>query len=275
MPKLTAALLSSLIPDAVDAKSITLSKQLLTHIEDISFCVNMTKLDLSENSLEGAECLSGLRHCRSLSWLNLSKNGLVGIQHVTMMAKLTVLNVSHNNLNSLPSTLNRLSNLRAFIANNNGLKMVDVADLPTSLNTLILSHNALQEFDFQAVLLRCKSLTKLNLSHNQLHALDLKPVLTAKGAPLRELRANDNRLSTVAHLPLTLEILDLGNNASLADLHPISDDFLPRCKNLNIRGTLIHDKYAKSGKYLLVFNGKRVMPKKGLQRKPKGTTKQN
>lgn len=86
--KLTPAYLSSTITDASETRSIKLVGKDITTIDDISYCVNMQRLDLSENALKSAESLSGLRYCKALSWISVAKNRLVDISGLCFLVNL-------------------------------------------------------------------------------------------------------------------------------------------------------------------------------------------
>lgn len=86
--KLTPATLSSEVENVKEAKSINLTQKGITHIDDISFCVNLTKLDLSKNDLKNEESLNGLKYCKSLTWLSLAKNELSGFSYVMELSNL-------------------------------------------------------------------------------------------------------------------------------------------------------------------------------------------
>lgn len=268
MPKLTASLLSSLVENAREAKQIDLKEKEISHVEDISHCFNLTRLDLSKNKLGNAESLNGLRHVSSLTWLNLSGNALDDLgDHLSLLTKLTVLNVSHNELKRIPSVIGRLPALRALIANNNNLAALDVVEAcPRTLQTLIISNNSLSSMDFSALLRRCHDLTKLNISHNRFFGLTFREddALTSQ---LSELRANHNRISTITHLPPALTILDLGNNPLSRETVTTTSSYLTLIQNINIRGTLLttDEEFADVRKLFpkcIVFNGNRVLPKR-------------
>ncbi len=87
--KLTPAYLSANFENVGDLESIKLDHKQITHIDDISFCVNLEKLDLSHNSLRGGEALSGLQYCKSLVWLNLSHNQLSDFSFLLGLRNLT------------------------------------------------------------------------------------------------------------------------------------------------------------------------------------------
>lgn len=86
--KLTPAFLSSHVQDAMEAKSFNLKGLKINAIDDISYCINMQRLDLSENELEKSESLSGLKYCKDVSWISVAHNRLSDISHLCDLAKL-------------------------------------------------------------------------------------------------------------------------------------------------------------------------------------------
>lgn len=86
--KLTPAFLSSHVKDALEAKSFALKGLKIKHIDDISYCVNMQRLDLSENELKSADSLSGLKYCKGISWISVARNQLSDISLLCDLAKL-------------------------------------------------------------------------------------------------------------------------------------------------------------------------------------------
>lgn len=86
--KLTPAFLSSHVKDAMEAKSFTLKGLKINTIDDISYCINMQRLDLSENELEKGESLSGLKYCKDISWISVAHNRLSDISLLCDLGKL-------------------------------------------------------------------------------------------------------------------------------------------------------------------------------------------
>jgi Leucine-rich repeat (LRR) protein len=86
--KLTPAYISSTIPDASTIRSLSFPSKSIAHIEDISFCVNLVRLDLSENVLKSGESLSGLKYCKGITWISVAKNQLTDIYNLTELKNL-------------------------------------------------------------------------------------------------------------------------------------------------------------------------------------------
>lgn len=87
--KLTPAYLSSNFENVSQLESIKVEGRDISHIDDISFLVNLKKLDLSKNRLKHGESLSGLQYCKSLVWLNLAHNQLTEFKYLLGLRNLT------------------------------------------------------------------------------------------------------------------------------------------------------------------------------------------
>ena len=86
--KLTPAYISSTIQDASTTKALILRSKRITHIDDISYCVNVTKIDLAENEMKSGEALSGLKYCKGVTWISVAKNQLNDISNLTNLKNL-------------------------------------------------------------------------------------------------------------------------------------------------------------------------------------------
>lgn len=285
--KLTPAYISSTIQDASSTRVLSLRSKSISHIDDISYCVNLARLDLSENDLKSGESLSGLKYCKAITWISVAKNHLKDIVHLTNLKNLqgiiflllvssfypyllVVLNASYNEISELPwDLLSDVTGLKALILNNNKFTAFPPsAQFPQSLDTLVLSHNPIKELPvgmFRAL----PALTKLSCSHAELHKIpDLSLCLE-----LKEIRLASNRLNSLTDisrlLPLTLEILDIGHNLvrKRSELEKIL--VFKKLTSLNVRGNLSPEEdeeffkmAQKSLPFLRNFNGRTLQPKK-------------
>ncbi|KAJ3187902.1 hypothetical protein HDU85_006295 [Gaertneriomyces sp. JEL0708] len=235
MVKLTPTLLAEKHPEKPLRELVVANckNSQIAHVDDISAALNLHKLDLSQNSLKKPDALSGLKHCKELTWLNLSQNQFeVCGEGLQTLANLLVLNLSHNAVNRISIHVSQCTNLKALILNHNKIQRIENIATLASLNTLVLSHNLLTSTDGLGAF---PELTKLSIAHNQLRTF---PDLRACPS-LKELRLNNNKLLNVPdhirYLP-SLEILDIGHNlirqtadiANLASLHNLI--------NLNVIG---------------------------------------
>lgn len=87
--KLTPAGVFSTYSDGKDRRAMDFAGKEITHVDDISSCLGLAKLDLSKNRLRHGESLSGIRYCKSLTWLNLAHNQLADISVLGEMKSLT------------------------------------------------------------------------------------------------------------------------------------------------------------------------------------------
>ncbi|KAI9209618.1 uncharacterized protein BJ171DRAFT_453769 [Polychytrium aggregatum] len=246
-----------------DVKDINCSGMGITHIDDISFAVNLRKLDLSENDIRHADALSGIKYNMALSYLTLKGNKLETLEGFSTLKNLTVLNLSFNEVTRISSHIQSCTSLKALILNNNSITVIENLTKLTKLNTIVLSHN---KIDAISGLGSLAELTKLSVAHNNIHQF---PDLT-KNSQIREIRLNDNKISsipeTIRFLP-SLEILDLGKNqiATFADIAPLSS--LIKLTHLNLKGNPICEKenYRESILKMLpslrILDGDRFDPK--------------
>ncbi|KAJ3162010.1 hypothetical protein HDU86_005708 [Geranomyces michiganensis] len=204
----------------------------IAHIEDLSLAHNLHKLDLRKNAIKKADALSGIRHNKELTLLNLSENALESLEGVEHLPKLLVLNLSHNQVNRISHHVANCVLLKALILNHNKIARIENLTRLTELNTLVLSHNNLSSLEGIGALTH---LTKLSAAHNQIRVFpDLRHL-----PALKELRLNDNKILTISddvrYLP-ALEILDMGNNLirSISDVASLAS--LAGLVSLNLKG---------------------------------------
>lgn len=207
--KLTPALLSTLIEEPLgEVKEFKLIEKGIKHVDDISCCVNLRKLDLSKNLLKDKAQLTGIQHCESLTWLKLAFNEIESIDFLERLHNLLILNLSHNQLTRLTSQIAKCTQLKVLILNHNNFISVENLGTLTELNTLILSHNKISTPP-RVHNLRC--LTKLQLSHNLLREFPSIQMLEN----LKELSLNSNRITSIpAEIQYCrcLAIINIGNN---------------------------------------------------------------
>lgn len=176
------------------------------------------------NYLEVSQCPSltriheDIRNLSNLQSLILCRNKLLSVPSVDALQALKVLDLSVNQLESLPEGLSGLKELTTLNVSCNRLET-----LPEGL-----SH--------------CPKLCTLNVSKNRL--LGLPPDLCSERMELLStLLASDNciqELSAEVHQLPALKILDLSNN-QLSEVPPTLSD-CPKLKEINFKGNKLRDR---------------------------------
>ncbi|PVV01662.1 hypothetical protein BB560_003910 [Smittium megazygosporum] len=234
--KLTPLYLSQIIQQPLgEVKALDLHKKEITHVEDISCCTDLRKLDLSDNQIKSNEVFNGIKYNKDLTWLNLSKNSLSSIVGIENLQNLTILNLGYNELFSIPLQIESCHKLKALIINNNSIAALENIFSFADLNTIVASHNKIESV---VGLEKLPTLTKLSISDNKLRFFpNFGP-----NENLKEVRINNNKIAkipaTVQSL-LNLSVLDLGNNL-IAKWEHIEPLFACKnLKNLNLVGNPI------------------------------------
>ena len=94
---------------------------------------NLTTLDLSNNSLDGA-LQSQIGQLQNLRTLDLSNNKFTGVPaEIGQLKKLEVLDLSNNLLTGLPNELGNLSNLKLLDLTGNNYSEADLAAIRKNL----------------------------------------------------------------------------------------------------------------------------------------------
>ncbi|KAJ9055425.1 hypothetical protein DSO57_1004284 [Entomophthora muscae] len=207
--KLTPAVLSSFVDTPLnEIKEIKLIEKGISHIDDISCCVNLHRLDLSKNVLQFHSQMAGIQYCEGLTWIKLAFNQIEEIAFLERFQNLITLNLSHNQLTRLTPHISNCKKLKALIINHNNFTTVENIGSLTELNSLILSHNKLSS---PPQVHNLRFLTKLQLAHNVLREFPSVRLLEN----LKELSLNNNRItsipSEIQYCPC-LAILNLGHN---------------------------------------------------------------
>jgi Leucine-rich repeat (LRR) protein len=87
--KLTPALISNLFETPMaDLTSLDMSNKEVSHIDDISACICLRKLNLAKNVIKSSDALSGLQYLPELTWLNLSNNSLENFEGLQKLKSL-------------------------------------------------------------------------------------------------------------------------------------------------------------------------------------------
>jgi leucine-rich repeat protein SHOC2 len=176
---------------------------------------SVVELVLDEFDLTGAmpaEIGQLIGQLTSLVKLNLSHNQLTSVPaEIGQLTSLQVLGLSDNQLTSVPAEIGQLTSLTELKLYNNKLTNVpaEIGQL-TSLTELCLGDNKLTSVP--AEIRQLTSLVKLNLSHNQLESLPAEIGLLTS---LKVLNLNHNQLWSVPAefgLLTSLKVLNLNHN---------------------------------------------------------------
>ncbi|KAJ1902020.1 hypothetical protein LPJ66_000344 [Kickxella alabastrina] len=240
--RLSTEALTSLVDKPLgEMTAIAIRGKEITHIDGLSSCVQLRKLDLSDNKIDSSDALSGLRQAESLIHINLSANLLEEMDVVKYTPKANVLNMSNNRLTRICKSVAACGELRAIILGHNKIAKIEHISKLTNLNTLVISHNEIGKIPDMPLL---KELTKISAAHNKIADI---PVLTIY-PKLKEVRLNDNKIKSIPESIRTcdsLRVIDLGNNKldEWTSIAPLSS--LPRLYNLNLKGNPIcnEDRY--------------------------------
>ncbi|KAJ1993427.1 hypothetical protein H4R33_000682 [Dimargaris cristalligena] len=221
--------------NVTEVTELRLAKQDIDSIDDLSCCIELRRLDLSNNQLSDAESTDGIKLIKTLTWLNLAHNQLNQGQFLRDLTNLVVLNLSNNSYIQLPMYLQNCTQLKALVLNNNDLHQIEHLGKAKDLNTLVLSHNKFEELP---ALKANVNLIKLSASFNSIRTIpDLSHL-----AGLRELRLSNNKILAIPEsfrALRVLEILDLGLNliSNWKDIATLSE--LNTLVNLNLKGNKI------------------------------------
>jgi internalin A len=177
--------------------SVSQEKPLPAHVFGLP---SLTQLDLSNNLLVDVEGLAALE---ILYALELGHNQISNPYPLTALAGLSSLGLSYNSVHTLPAPF-RFAALQTLDLSNNDLEAIAESALAGStFNTLILSHNQLQNLNalsqitfFNVICNRCGVSAKLDVSNNQLR--ELSPLLLATWPHFSNIALGGNPLDCAA-----------------------------------------------------------------------------
>ena len=252
--KITDCVLSakdlSLIGALPDLTELTLSGCYLSSITNLSGCVKLTYLDLSNNSIRD---LSALENMTALTYLDLSENAIIGIESISHLTKLETLDISYNSLvttapvaelvsltyldvsaNDLMKLegMEALTALTYFAASHNNLIDIDILANATQIKTLLVSNNTLLDIH---IVKNFRELEHLDFSYNEVSTL---PEFHAS-CPLRIINGGYNQLTSLDRLAVLqkLQYVYMDYNKPLKNI-----DRLVNCAALevvNVYGTSV------------------------------------
>lgn len=195
-------------------------------------------LDLSSNHLS-ISVFSIVSKLHNLRELKLAKNGLNGDLPAGSLdiASLQVLDLRNNQLDHLPSSLSKLSNLQRLLLGGNRFASFDLNTLPAeALIELDLSNNNLgSSFTAQGIE-RLQRLQSLNLAFNNIECLSHNFFELPQ---LQTLHVHNNRIDTLPDMSrcISLTAMTVADNA----LTSIPDGFyaLKQLRNVDLSGNNI------------------------------------
>ncbi|XP_032958748.1 nephrocan-like [Rhinolophus ferrumequinum] len=210
---------------------LSFSGNLLTRIP-INLPKSLVSLKMERNQLKVVR-FRDMKHLENLSHLYLSENSLSSIEGAQLLANLTTLELSHNQLQMLP--LRFPARLQKLDISNNLIQRVTVQDFQDlrDLKHLFLDNNIVSLFEAGA-LQRCSQLSNLALEQNLLLSIPLRLPGT-----LARLDLKGNAIRDIAERELKdlkqLQVLNLRNNKiSALDLKALEG--LPRLRHLYLDG---------------------------------------
>ncbi|XP_004673865.1 PREDICTED: leucine-rich repeat transmembrane protein FLRT1-like [Condylura cristata] len=193
---------------------------------------SLLSLKMERNQLKVVR-FRDMKHLENLSHLYLSKNALASIDGAQLLANLTTLELSQNQLQMLPLRLP--TRLQKLDISNNLIQRVTVQDFQDlrDLKHLFLDNNIVSVFEAGA-LQRCSQLSNLALEQNLLLSIPLRLPRT-----LARLDLKGNAIRDIAERELKdlkqLQVLNLRNNKiSALDLKALEG--LPRLRHLYLDG---------------------------------------
>lgn len=155
-----ATFMSTLPP----AFQLSISKNSLMRMYGIGRLHFLQELNLSHNkilTIEGLKELSQLKH------LDLQGNNIKTIEHLNSNVQLETLNLADNSIGSV-SDISMLKSLKEFYLHGNRLSHLRQCDryLPTSIETLTLSHNNIADLNEICTLGGLSALNSISIQEN-------------------------------------------------------------------------------------------------------------
>jgi len=192
---------------------LNLNQCALSTLAGLETALNLTHLDLGNNTVRNLTPLTGLT---GLKEINLEHNAVTDLTALSSLSNLEKLNVSYNSLVSI-SPLGENTKLTWINASNNDIRGLLGVEKLLNLAYLNLSHNALTDIALAA---HCTNLTELYVASNQL--TDISPVVS-----LMKLETLDFAKNQVTSLPAfaddaTLRTID-GSYNQITSLAPLKN----------------------------------------------------
>jgi internalin A len=184
----------------------------ISDLSGLEHCTSLNWLDLSDNQISDISPLSGLT---SLTWLYLGSNQISGITHLSGLTSLTSLDLGSNQISGI-TPLSGLTSLMWLDLESNQISDITSLSGLTSLTNVYLGSNQISDITPVSGL---TSLTSLDLWSNQIGDISSLSGLTS----LMWLDLGSNQISDITPLSglTSLIDLDLGSN-QISDISSLS-----------------------------------------------------
>ncbi|KAH8241792.1 hypothetical protein KR026_000547, partial [Drosophila bipectinata] len=152
------------IDSYLKVESLSLAKNQLLRMYGVCRLHCLRELNLSFN---GILSIDGLKECIHLRVLNLEGNTIKTIEHLNTNVNLEILNLSENSIGSI-SDISYLRNLKELYLHGNRLTHLKQCDkyLPSSLETLTLARNQINDLNEICTLSHLNNLLSISISGN-------------------------------------------------------------------------------------------------------------
>ncbi|NXN74933.1 NEPN protein, partial [Himantopus himantopus] len=215
---------------------LSLSGNFLTKVP-LDLPKSLLSLKLEKNQLKTIR-LRDMKHLENLSEFFLSENQLSSIDGAQLLPNLTTLELSKNQLHTMPPRLP--GRLQKLDCSNNLIQRVTAQDFQglQDLKHLFLDNNAVSMFEAGA-LQQCAQLSNLALEQNLLISIPLRQVNLRTADTLARLDLKGNDIEDVGEQELKdlkqLQVLNLRNN-KISALDRKVLEYLPRLRHLYLDG---------------------------------------
>ncbi|NXD76692.1 NEPN protein, partial [Halcyon senegalensis] len=215
---------------------LSLSGNFLTKVP-LDLPKSLLSLKLEKNRLKTVR-LQDMKHLENLSEFFLSENHLTSIDGAQLLPNLTTLELSKNQLHTMPLRLP--SRLQKLDCSNNLIQRLTAQDFQglQDLKHLFLDNNAVRMFEAGA-LQQCAQLSNLALEQNLLISIPLRQVKLRTADTLARLDLKGNDIEDVGEQELKdlkqLQVLNLRNN-KISALDRKVLEYLPRLRHLYLDG---------------------------------------
>ena len=207
---------------AINLTRLNLYNNTISDISAVANLTNLTSLTLSNNTISD---ISAVANLTNLTWLNVYNNTISDISAVANLTNLTSLNVSSNNVSDMSAVAN-LTNLTSLNVSSNNVSDISAVANLTNLTWLNVYNNTVSDISAVANL---TNLTSLTLSNNTISDISAVANLTN----LTWLNVYNNivsDISAVANLT-NLTSLNLSNN-NVSDIETL--------ERLMAQGTVVY-----------------------------------